>query len=77
MDSMTSEELDAPMPPRPELTDQCVVEDRWKSLPPDFIDKWSAYREIPPTLSIRILRWLADHRLTSGLLRFIRRTFRV
>lgn len=77
MDNMSPEELNAPMPPEPQLTGDGIKTDRWKFLPPDFVAKWSTYREIPPTLSIRVLRWLASHRLTSGLLRFIRRRFRI
>lgn len=75
IENMSPEQLDAPMPLEPEPAEQRVVKDRWESLSPDFVARWSTYREIPPTLSIRILRWLADHRLTSGLLKFVRRTF--
>lgn len=77
INNMSQKELDTSVPPKPKLTGERIIKDRWKSLPPEFIAKWSTYRETPPTLSIRILKWLASHRVTSGLLRFIRRRFRI
>ncbi|KAG6819160.1 hypothetical protein H0H93_014774 [Arthromyces matolae] len=47
--------------------------DRWKDLRPDFVQKWSAYRETPTPLHIRLLRKICEPNWGYWLVRLFRR----
>ncbi|KNZ79935.1 hypothetical protein J132_08412 [Termitomyces sp. J132] len=64
--------LSSSLPPRT-ATGAFDTFDRWAGLDPNFVDKWSAFREPPVPLHLKCLRYVCEYPWIFDAVSFVRR----